>query len=162
MDTGACGANKALQLTPPQQAAIAVASGVGLGSPHEPVSAVQLKAISVGRREMLRGLAVSAVLIFSTGVAAAEGENLGEWLAKNEPRVVAYLESLSADDIGHSLPGVELSDGKRELEGYIYKGQVLTTRPHTHAYRFDLTRGDSHYEIHYIWIDAGGTCPNRC
>ena len=38
---------KALQLTPPQQARIPVPSGVGLGSPREPVSAVQLKAMSV-------------------------------------------------------------------------------------------------------------------
>ncbi len=99
-------------------------------------------------------VATSFALLLCSPSSALSQETLGEWLAKNDPLVIAYLQSLTPDKIGRTVPGVKLTDGTQELKGYVYRGRVLQDHDGTHAYRFALDRHRAKYDVHYIWIDA--------
>jgi len=82
----------------------------------------------------------------------ANAEWLGDWLIKNEPRVISYLLSLKPEDVGKRIEGVELSDGTRELNDRIFLGRVKNAPPKTHIYVFK--ENDS--TLAYIWVDEDG------
>lgn len=91
------------------------------------------------------------VLAMAPRVSAA-GDPLSVWLSKNEPKVIAYLQSLDTSPVGNKLPGVMLSDGNRELEGYIYAGHVAHPPKGAHIYLFKYEGAD----VAYIWVDVDG------
>lgn len=103
------------------------------------------------------GLAVAALLLLACSTPAQETQSVGDWLDRNEPIVIDYLLSLRPAQIGQALDGVVLSDGSRELGGYVFLGQIDTPQPGVHAYRFRAQYGDSTFEIHFIWVEPGGT-----
>ena len=103
-------------------------------------------------------LAVSLVVLIaeaSVAVVDSEEEDLGTWLAKNEPRVIAYLQALRPKEVGKSVRGVALSDGKREMKGYRYLGEVNLGQPNVHAHGFHMLHAGREFEVHYIWVGPG-------
>ena len=94
---------------------------------------------------------VTALVVFGFSFSAS-AENLGEWLAINEPRVIGYLQSLKKEDENKILAGVQLSDGRQELKGYKYIGRVSQLPKKTNIH---IVQSGSDY-IAYIWIEEGG------
>jgi hypothetical protein len=92
-------------------------------------------------------------LLLSISASSAEERTLGEQLAIDNPKVVAYLEKLTDSDVGKKVKGVRLSDGSIELKGCVFLGSHVNTAKKQHIYTF---RSDGH-EVSYIWIDKGGS-----
>jgi hypothetical protein len=94
---------------------------------------------------------ISIVAIFCTVNAFAE--DLGEWLAANEPRVEHYLLKLSNKELNQPLAGIALSDGTKELKGYVFLGNFSDPARGLHDYMFHAVYSGVKYETHYMWLD---------
>jgi len=89
-------------------------------------------------------------------------EWLGDWLAKNNPLVINYLQGFADRTIGSKVDGVVLSDGQVVLRGDTYLGRIQNVVPGAHVYLFT----HDNKPIAYVWVEPGGTplelprCPN--
>jgi hypothetical protein len=98
---------------------------------------------------------VLAFFIFSFVAAIAMAEDLGEWLATNEPIVERYLASLGNKDLDHPVVGVTLSDGTQPLKGYVFLANNSNPARGLHDYKFRFVYSGIVYESQYIWLDKG-------
>src|SRR5712691_4263876 len=103
----------------------------------------------------MKAHALAALIFLSPALAAAGGLNLGQWLDLNDPKVKSYLLSVRARQVGARVNGVPLSDGTRELRGYLFLANLSDSSRGLNDYRFQRRFNDKMYEVHYIWIDKG-------
>ena len=80
-------------------------------------------------------------------------DNLDEWLKCNNTRVINYLKSLSDNNINKIVKGVLLSDGTKEMQGYVFLGKAKGLGKGIHLYIFEHKKKRSAY----VWIDKNGT-----
>lgn len=96
------------------------------------------------------------IILLQHDVNAALAEDcnidLGSWLECNEPRVVAYLLSLSDADKGKAVDGVIMTDGRAKLRGSVFLEEVHGVRKGAHLYLFQQ-RG---HKVAYVWVGEGG------
>ncbi len=79
-------------------------------------------------------------------------QNIEDWLAANNARVIAFLRALPPGAVGSTVPGVKLSDGRRVLTRHKYLGQVIDPGAGAHVYLFS----DRGKRVAYVWVDASG------
>jgi hypothetical protein len=100
-----------------------------------------------------RAVLCSTLLVGSASAGLVESEQtLTEFLTANSSRVVAYLRALPDEAIGTRVPGVTLTDGRREIAGYRYLGHAREPGPGAHVYLF----ADDGKRIAYVWVDEPG------
>ena len=78
-------------------------------------------------------------LLFITYVATSEkspSQTLDEQLKRDNKRMITYLNRLSGSDIGKTLHGVTLSDGRAKLKGSVLLGSVYVRSRKQHIYMF--------------------------
>ncbi len=96
-------------------------------------------------------LFLCAFVAVFVGCATAP-QSIGEQLERDNPRMIAYLESLGDADRGRTVSGVALSDGTKELRGSTFVGSRILKNRRQHIYLF-RTEGDFRA---YVWVAAGG------
>jgi hypothetical protein len=96
------------------------------------------------------GIILGLALALASSDGAARELMLGDWLAQNNPRVIAFLQHLTARDVGSRVRGVKLSDGTTILHGQKYVGQVRGLPQGAHVFLF--ARGAK--SVAYIWVEA--------
>ncbi|MFH1704233.1 MAG: hypothetical protein ABIB41_12570 [Nitrospirota bacterium] len=79
--------------------------------------------------------------------------DLEEWLKCINPIVTKYLLHLTQNDTGRIVKGVLLTDGTKEMQGYIFLGEAKGLGKGVHLYIFEYKKQRSAY----VWIDEGGT-----
>jgi hypothetical protein len=90
-------------------------------------------------------------------------DNLEDWLNYNNPRVIKYLLSFTKNDVGKVVKGVLLTDGTKEMQGYVFVGEAKGLGKGVHLYIFEYKKQRSAY----VWVDEGGTelflpeCPDK-
>ena len=82
------------------------------------------------------GIILGLALALASSDGAARELMLGDWLAQNSPRVIAFLQHLTARDVGSRVRGVKLSDGTTILRGQKYVGQVRGLPQGAHVFLF--------------------------
>jgi hypothetical protein len=97
-------------------------------------------------------LVVFGVLQGTTVASEGREKTLGDWLAKNNPRVTSFLAALRAEQRGSKLKGIVLTDQTKVLGGYTYVGQLPDAGPGAHVYLFSRSRR----VVAYLWVDRGG------
>ena len=94
---------------------------------------------------------IIALLIVIPVVASAGEMWLDEWLEKNEPIVKKYLLSLRNSDIGKTIKGVTLADGKEELKNAVYLGNESNSEKGYYIFKFKTVYAGVTYENYYMW-----------
>jgi hypothetical protein len=74
------------------------------------------------------------------------------YLNCNNTIVIDYLSSLSEEDIGRKLNGIELSDQNIILNGYKFLGKSTRVDQSIHLYLFEF---DNRHEA-FVWIEPKG------
>ena len=99
----------------------------------------------------MRLIPITIMLLFTFSVHAEM--MLGNWLKINEPKVISYLQLLSAKDKGNIQKGVRLSDGTVELKGFKFAGKTEYVSKSIIIYTF-LDRKNE--PISYLWMSKDG------
>ncbi len=75
------------------------------------------------------------------------------WHARSTPLAIEYLRTLPDDRIGRPLAGIALSDGRRWLEGFVYRGRVRVEHPGMRVVALSSPLGEP---LTLVWIDDSG------
>lgn len=97
-----------------------------------------------------RSLALSVfLLVWAARDGIAKSDDLGAWLATNNPRVIQFLKGLGPQSVGSRVRPVRLSDGSKVFSAHTYVGQVPELARGAHVYLFSRHGGI----VAYIWVD---------
>jgi len=83
----------------------------------------------------------------------SECKHLGEMLDRDNPRVMAYLESLSHENIDSAIKGIELCDGSNPLKDLVYQGRIVSL-PEWHIFLFYFKKENRN--VAFAWVEKGG------
>jgi hypothetical protein len=75
------------------------------------------------------------------------------WYASSSPLAVEYLRTLPNDQLGKELGGIQLSDGKRWLQGFVYLGRVSVDHPGMTVVSVQLP---PEKPVTFVWIEPDG------
>jgi hypothetical protein len=96
--------------------------------------------------------AITILLCLQLLACATPPRTIGDQLASDNPRVIAYLSKLTPADHGKAIDGVRLSDGSNDLRGHIFLGSRIDRARGWHIYLFE----DDGSTGAFAWVDAGG------
>ena len=107
----------------------------------------------------LSSIFIPIIVFFCSSIANAQCRDLNEMLARDNPRVINYLNSLSKSAEDTKIKGIELCDGTNPLSGLKYKEKIKTSDSKQHIFLFikDEFCNIKNYTIAIAWVDKGGS-----